>query len=96
MIRDEIAEVLALQPKFSARNTSEMQRRGILIRDEIRDRFEANRTVLDEAFQRTYSGNLSFEGRDGTGSKTYIPWHRLYVDEFSPSAQIGWYVVLLF
>lgn len=96
MIRDEILEVLELQAEYSAENTPAMRRRGKIIRNEIREQFNANATQLQSALQRTYAGSLSFEGGDGTGRKTFIPWHRLFVDTLSPSPQEGWYVVYLF
>jgi MrcB-like, N-terminal domain/Protein NO VEIN, C-terminal len=96
MIRDEIIEVLSLQPDFSAENTPEMKRRGEVIRRDIRHALRDNAPALNAALNRTYQGDLSFEGRDGTGRKTRIPWHRVYVEDLSPSAQEGWYVVYLF
>jgi hypothetical protein len=40
--------------------------------------------------------DLGLEGKDGSGSKTEIPWVRVYSKERSPSATTGWYVVYLF
>ena len=39
---------------------------------------------------------MDFEGRDGTGRKTLIPWVRFYSEARSRSAQNGWYCVYLF
>lgn len=95
-MQDIITEILNLQQKFSAQNTEPMKRRGILVRNELKTVFSARVAMLNTALRKNYPGSLSFEGRDGTGRKTYIPWHRIYVEELSPSAQDGWYVVFLF
>lgn len=95
-MRDVFAEILSLQPEFSSENTPAMERRGVLVRNELKSCLETASAQLNAALRTEYRGTLSFEGRDGTGRKTYIPWHRVYVEEFAPSAQSGWYVVYLF
>jgi len=39
---------------------------------------------------------LEFEGRDGTGPKSEVPWLRFYSEARSPKAHQGWYCVYLF
>src|SRR4029434_8086855 len=86
-----LKEVLELQPSWASLNTPEMQRRGVLIRQQIPD-------VLREMLSRLGPdfSELRVEGRDGTGRKTRVPWVRIYSPDLSPSATEGWYVVFLF
>lgn len=96
MIRSQIQQICQLQREYSPENTPAMRRRGDIVRNEIRAELEALKPQLDVALNEFFQGTLSFEGRDGTGRKTHIPWHRAYVKELSPSAQEGWYIVYLF
>lgn len=94
-LRDMIEEVLLLQPDWSSRKTPEMDRRGQLVRNGIPDWLR--RHLLDLQDRATWpEEDLSFEGRDGTGLKTEIPWVRLYSKAKSVSATNGWYIVFLF
>jgi hypothetical protein len=94
-VQELIEEVLLLQTDYDARNTSAMNRRGQLVRREMRrwldDRMGALTAVLAGVVD-----DLRVEGRDGTGQKTEIPWIRVYSASRSPSATTGWYVVYLF
>lgn len=83
--------ILELQSSFSAENTPEMQLRGQLVRDSGRS---AVRSLVEGI--NDVSFRPSFEGRDGTGRKTRVPWIRIYDQEKSPRATTGWYVVYLF
>ena len=92
---DVVNEILDLQRSYSSTNTPEMQRRGVLIRDAlpeiIQDKFETLEPIFSSAnFQ------LAIEGSDGKGRKNESPWVRLYDPSMSPSATLGWYVVLHF
>ena len=88
-LSEKIQKILELQPNHSSVNTPEMQMRGKLLRElleEFRVEVEASDLqILDGA-----------ECSDGIGNKSEIPWIRLYSNELSPKASIGWYVVLLF
>jgi hypothetical protein len=95
MISRQIHEVLELQKQYTSKNTTAMQRRGILIRKEIAaslnenlDRFKSNYEIAID--------DLWVQGKDGDGNKAEIPWVRLASKELSPSATKGWYVVFLF
>ena len=95
MISSQIQEVLELQKEYTFKNTPEMQRRGMLIREEIAgslnenlDRFKSKSEIAIE--------DLWVQGKDGDGNKAEIPWVRLASKELSPSATKGWYVVFLF
>ncbi len=92
MLIDDIRRVIELQAEFNSENTSAMRERGVLIRDRIPE--ELSLSVLDEWTSPV--DDLNFEGRDGTGRKTLIPWVRFFSRLQSPSAQNGWYGVLLF
>lgn len=94
-MRDELLEVIALQREYSARNTPAMQRRGTLVRRIIPQELRriSNRLRLALGL---HGEDLDFQGRDGTGQKTIIPWVRFYSSIRSPSAQRGWYCVYLF
>ncbi|QHO73083.1 hypothetical protein ACH79_10965 [Bradyrhizobium sp. CCBAU 051011] len=94
-MRDELLEVIKLQQDYSAANTPAMQRRGELIRRVIREQLEDVSEQLRHALG-AHGVDLDFEGRDGTGRKTRIPWVRFYSKARSHSAQDGWYCVYLF
>ena len=90
-----VNEILDLQRNYSSTNTPDMQRRGVLIRDAlpeiIQDKFETLEPIFSSAnFQ------LAIEGSDGKGRKNASPWVRIYDPSMSPSATLGWYVVLHF
>jgi hypothetical protein len=94
-MRDELLEVIALQHEYTSKNSPAMQRRGVVIRKLIRLELAAATVRLKSALG-IYGNDLAFEGRDGTGQKTLIPWVRFYSRSMSPSAQKGWYCVYLF
>ena len=94
-MRDELLEVIALQRAYSSENTPAMQRRGELIRRLIPQQLAVASTRLKSELG-AHGGDLAFQGRDGTGRKTLIPWVRFYSKSMSPSAQHGWYCVYLF
>ncbi|HEU5155684.1 MAG TPA: DUF3578 domain-containing protein [Streptosporangiaceae bacterium] len=90
-----LKETLDLQPRWDAQNTSEMQRRGIVIRQLIPAEIRAHNEALAAALDVPLS-DLGIEGKDGTGLKTEIPWVRVFSKERAPRATMGWYVVYLF
>jgi hypothetical protein len=92
-MRDGIEEVLLLQTEYSADNTEAMQRRGIIVRDELANEL---RHLLREMSIRSAIDDLRVQGKDGTGLKTEIPWTRVYSQSRSPRPTGGWYVVFLF
>jgi len=94
-MRDLAREVLDLQRQWSDKNTPAMQRRGMIIRTEIPNWLRAVATELSHGLGPAGS-DLSFEGRDGTGRKTEIPWVRFCSASRSPNAREGWYCVFLF
>lgn len=94
-MRSSAYEVMALQDSWSDKNTHEMQRRGIIIRNEIPAWLQSRREKLKEAMGSVGS-DFAVEGRDGTGRKTEIPWVRFYSEAHSKHATDGWYCVYLF
>jgi hypothetical protein len=94
-MREELLQVIALQRQFSARNTPEMRIRGELIRRALPREMSIATARIRRALG-PYGEDLEFQGRDGTGQKTYIPWVRFFSRGQSPSAQQGWYCVYLF
>jgi MrcB-like, N-terminal domain len=94
-MRDELLEVIALQREYSSKNSPAMQRRGLLIRTAIPQELRSASTRLKAALG-IHGEDLAFQGRDGTGRKTLIPWVRFFSRSRSPSAQRGWYCVYLF
>ena len=94
-MRELLEEVFTLQKEYSAQNTPEMNRRGVLIRDAIPASLSEIRERLVKRMGRT-GDDLKFEGRDSTGNKSEIPWVRFYSEDRSPNAREGWYCVLLF
>jgi hypothetical protein len=88
-----IRRVLELQEHYSRHNSAPMRERGYLIRHHLPRIFAE---FLNELAQISEVDDLAVEGRDGTGLKAEIPWVRLFSKRLSPTAQHGWYVVLLF
>lgn len=95
MISSQIREVLALQKQYTFKNTPAMQRRGILIREEIAASLNDNLERFKSRYEIAIE-DLFVQGKDGDGNKAEIPWVRLASKELSPKATKGWYVVFLF
>jgi hypothetical protein len=72
-----------------------MDERGQLIRHAGPDWLRLDSDALANSMGISLS-DIGFEGRDGTGPKTEVPWIRFFSRERSPSATIGWYCVYLF
>ncbi|MGB4560046.1 MAG: DUF3578 domain-containing protein [Burkholderiaceae bacterium] len=92
---DVVNKILDLQKLYSSTNTPEMQQRGILIRDELPKLIEDKLEVLEPIFSRL-DFQCAIEGSDGKGRKNESPWVRVYDPAMSPSATLGWYVVVHF
>jgi hypothetical protein len=94
-MRAELLEVIALRHEYTSENSLAMQRRGKLIRQLIPQELAAISERLKSALG-PHGDDLDFQGRDGTGRKTLIPWVRFFSRARSPSAQNGRYCVYLF
>lgn len=91
----EIQEIARLQLRYSSNNTSEMERRGVLIRSELPNSLKKHWGEYTESIAK-YSEDLGIQGSDGIGRKTQAPWVRIYSKELSPSATTGFYLVIHF
>jgi hypothetical protein len=67
-MKAELLEVLALQPEYSAKNTSAMQRRGVLIRKLIPAKLKTISERLKSALG-PHGQDLDFQGKDGMGRR---------------------------
>jgi hypothetical protein len=92
-MRDAIQEVLLWQTEYSSKATEAMNRRGELVKREFADEL---RELLPQLSPLVGVDDLRVQGKDGSGSRTEIPWTRLYSLSRSPSASAGWYLVFLF
>jgi hypothetical protein len=92
-MREGIEEVLVLQTDYSARNTEEMEQRGLLVRDELPAQL---RELLPSLVTASGIEDLGVKGQDATGNKTEIPYIRIYSESRSARPTRGWYVVFLF
>ena len=85
---------MLLQPSYDSKNTPDMKRRGLLIRNEItgyfRDRLPALKSFVPSV------DDLTVHGKDGMGPKNEIPYVRIHSKRLSPRPPEGWYVCLLF
>ena len=94
-MRAELVEVIALQHEYTSENSPAMQRRGVLIRELIPNKLASISEQLKSALG-PHGYDLDFQGRDGTGRKTRIPWVRFFSQARSPNPRKGWYCVYLF
>jgi hypothetical protein len=92
-MRDAIQEVLLWQTEYSSKGTEAMNRRGELVKREFADEL---RQLVPEMSPLVSVDDLRVQGKDGSGSRTEIPWTRVYTYSRSPSASAGWYLVFLF
>ncbi|MGB0972109.1 MAG: MrcB family domain-containing protein, partial [Mycobacterium sp.] len=92
-MREAIQEVLLWQTEYSSKGTEAMLRRGELVKKEFADEL---RERLPDLSSLVAVDDLRVQGKDGSGSRTEIPWTRLYSHSRSPSASAGWYLVFLF
>ncbi|MGW2610821.1 MrcB family domain-containing protein [Streptomyces mirabilis] len=90
-----LGEVLDLQKVWQAKNTKDMQRRGVVIRHEIAAWLREHQHAVAQAADLA-PDNVGIEGRDATGLKAEVPWTRVYALDRSPSSTTGWYIVYLF
>ncbi len=95
MINAVIEKICILQPKYSSRNTPDMQERGRLVRSELASAVRAEIPRLQAAFDSVFN-DLYVDASDGIGRKTEAPWVRLYSRAMSPSPREGFYLVLHF
>lgn len=92
---EAIRRVCTLQRSYPLRNTPEMQERGRLIRQTIREHIEELEPLLARALGE-FGAEFRVTASDGIGRKTHAPWVRFACHSMSPSPQRGYYVVLHF
>ncbi|MCY1652878.1 DUF3578 domain-containing protein [Streptomyces sp. JH010] len=90
-----LSEVLDLQKLWQATNTNPMQRRGVIVRTEIRTWLRTHADALAVAMDIPLD-DVGVEGSDGAGQKAVVAWTRVYSKSRTPSATTGWYLVYLF
>lgn len=90
-----MSEVLGLQKVWQAKNTEEMQRRGFVVRTEIRNWLRGHAEALAVAMEIPLD-DVGVEGKDGAGQRSEVVWTRVYSKSRTPSATDGWYIVYLF
>ncbi|MCC8480905.1 DUF3578 domain-containing protein [Streptomyces globisporus] len=90
-----LSEVLDLQKVWQAKNTKEMQRRGVVVRTEIRDWLRQHAEALAIALGVPLD-DVGVEGKDGAGQRAEVAWTRVFSKSRTPSATEGWYIVYLF
>ncbi len=88
-------KIFDLQLDWTSDNSPPMQERGKVVRNTLPAALSLYSATLSVA-AGPHVSDLKFEGRDGVGRKTTIPWVRFYSSSRSPSAQNGWYCVYLF
>lgn len=94
-IREILENILQLQLSYSSETTDAMNLRGRLVREDAAEFVRSESNALTAALG-IRSTDLLVEGKDGIGRKSKVPWIRFASSERSPSATLGWYVVLLF
>ncbi len=94
-MRDTLRRICELQPLYTSQNTSEMQERGKLIRNVLATELRQLQPVLSAALG-PYGADFHVDGSDGITNKTELPWTRFCSAKQSPSATVGFYVVLHF
>jgi hypothetical protein len=90
-----LEKICALQPRYSSANTSDMQERGRLLRNDLAAELRMRLPRLQEAFDPIFD-DLSVEASDGIGRKTEAPWVRIFSRAMSPNPREGFYIVIHF
>lgn len=90
-----LKEICSLQPHYSSENTTEMQRRGILIRTSLPDALRVMEADLRSDLEE-FGDDLIVDASDGIGRKTEAPWVRIASKRMSGSAREGFYLVVHF
>jgi hypothetical protein len=91
----QIQRIAQLQLAYSSSNTPAMQERGFIIRQDLPELLRQHIRAF-KANSGRFADDLAIKGRDGMGRKTEAPLVRLYSESLSPSATIGFYVVIHF
>jgi hypothetical protein len=95
MLVDTLRRICELQPRYSSKNTAEMQERGKLVRRTLVAEVETLAPRLRAEFG-LFGDDLIVEASDGIGRKTEAPWVRIASRRMSPDPRHGFYAVLHF
>lgn len=85
MLQQAIKQVLDLQLSYRFLDAPEMRERG-----------EVLRSIAEELRGQLRGPDLKVQFSNGVGNFAKVPWVRIYTEAQAPSAQQGWYIVLLF
>ena len=94
-MHDILRRICELQPSYSPNNTPEMQERGRLVRQELKDAVDSLQTKLAVQLG-PYGRDFGVDASDGIGRKTEAPWVRFHSKVMSPAPTDGYYVVIHF
>jgi hypothetical protein len=86
---EDFNKVFELQEVYSSENTENMQLRDQCVKKDLPKKLE------NFLYKGGYS-DYKVQGSGGVGRKAVVPWVRIYREEFSKSAQEGYYLVYLF
>ena len=95
MLIDVLWRICELQPSYSPTNTSEMQERGRLIRQELPAEVRESESDLRLALG-LFGDEFDVGASDGIGRKTEAPWVRFFAKSMAPTPRDGFYVVIHF
>jgi hypothetical protein len=90
-----LLRICELQPKWTSKNTPEMEERGVLVRKSLVHALGEYEERFKNALGK-YASEWHLYGRDGSGPKTEAPWIRACSRLMSPSATQGFYMVVHF
>ena len=94
-MKEALAKICALQPKYSSANTPEMQERGRLLRGDLVAELKSRLPSMQVGFDSLFD-DLAVEASDGIGRKTEAPWVRIFSRTMSPNPREGFYIVIHF
>ena len=86
---EDFKKVFELQEVYSSENTEDMQLRDQYVKKDLP-------TKLENFLYKGGYADYKVQGSGGVGRKAAVPWVRIYREEFSKSAQEGYYLVYLF
>ena len=86
---EDFNKVFELQEVYSSENTADMQLRDQYVKKDL------PKKLVDFLHKGGYA-DYKVQGSGGVGRKAAVPWVRIYREEFSKSAQEGYYLVYLF
>lgn len=86
---EDFNKIFELQKVYSSENTEDMQLRDQYVKKDLPKK-------LEDFLYKGGHTDYKVQGSGGVGRKAAVPWVRIYREEFSKSAQEGYYLVYLF